>query len=74
MLDSTHRSTPISTIKPPEHPKDLALVDPKTYHSIIGVLQYLTFTRPDIVHAVNKVCQNFQVPNEANMRAAKRIL
>ena len=73
MLDSTHLSTPIA-VKPQEHPNDLTPVDPTTYRSIVGALQYLTFTRPDIVHAVNKVCQNFQAPNEANMRAVKRIL
>ena len=40
----------------------------------MGSLQYLTFTRPDITHAVNKVCQKFQQPTKADLRAVKRIL
>jgi len=30
---------------------------PTWYRQIVGALQYLTFTRPDICYAVNKVCQ-----------------
>jgi hypothetical protein len=31
--------------------------NPTRYRQIVGALQYLTFTRPDICYAVNKVCQ-----------------
>lgn len=30
--------------------------DIKTYRSLIGCLQYLTFTRPDIAYSVNSIC------------------
>jgi len=30
--------------------------DPTCFHQIVSALQYLTFTRPDICYAVNKVC------------------
>ena len=44
------------------------------YRSIVGALQYLTLTRPDISYAVNKVCQYLHSPAEAHWTAAKRIL
>ncbi|CAL9026180.1 unnamed protein product [Prunus brigantina] len=33
------------------------LSDPSLYRSVVGALQYLTFTRPDLSYAVNSVCQ-----------------
>jgi len=48
--------------------------DPTRYRQIIGALQYLTFTRPDICYAVNKVCQFMHAPTEDHWSAVKRIL
>lgn len=33
------------------------LPDPANYRSVVGALQYLTISRPDILFAVNQVCQ-----------------
>lgn len=44
------------------------------YRSIVGGLQYLTITRPDISFAVNKVCQFLQGPSSVHWMAVKRIL
>ncbi|XP_019227754.1 PREDICTED: uncharacterized protein LOC109209041 [Nicotiana attenuata] len=49
-------------------------VDPSAYRSIVGSLQYLTFTRPDITHAVNLASQFMQNPNSMHLQAVKRIL
>ncbi|KAH9666463.1 hypothetical protein KPL70_020649 [Citrus sinensis] len=73
MLESTSLSTPMA-IKEQANPIDHKPVNATEYRRLVGGLQYLTLTRPDIVHAVNKVCQHFQTPTEANLRAVKRIL
>lgn len=44
------------------------------YQSIVGALQYLTLTRPDIAFSVNKVCQFLHSPTTEHWVAGKRIL
>ena len=48
--------------------------DPTHYKSIVGGLQYLTFTRPDISYSVNFVCQFMHAPTLAHYKLVKRIL
>ncbi|GAB2300803.1 hypothetical protein Dimus_038636 [Dionaea muscipula] len=50
------------------------LENPSFYRSIVGSLQYLTFTRPDLAYAVNTACQFIQQPTDVHMGAVKRIL
>ncbi|XP_048447680.1 uncharacterized mitochondrial protein AtMg00810-like [Pyrus x bretschneideri] len=52
----------------------LPLEDPTFYRSFVGVLQYLRFTRPDISHVVNVVCQYMSHPTESHLFLVKRIL
>lgn len=49
-------------------------VDATSYHSLVGALQYLTLTRPDLTYAVNQVCQFMHQPHESHLVAVKRIL
>ena len=51
-----------------------ALQNPSTYRSLIGALQYLCHTRPDIAFAVNKLSQFLQKPTSVHWSCAKRIL
>ncbi|KAA3462868.1 Retrovirus-related Pol polyprotein from transposon TNT 1-94 [Gossypium australe] len=51
-----------------------ALSDPQHYRSIVGSLQYLCHTRPDISYSVNKVAQYMQNPRDSHWVAVKRIL
>jgi len=52
----------------------LSAEDSTRYRSIVGALQYLTLTRPDISFAVNKVCQYLHAPTTVHWTAVKRIL
>ncbi|KAK9912717.1 hypothetical protein M0R45_036566 [Rubus argutus] len=47
--------------------------NPSSYRSMVGALQYLTWTRPDIAHAVNQVCQHMHNPRTPHFIAVKRI-
>jgi hypothetical protein len=48
--------------------------DSTRYRSIVGALQYITLTRPDIFSAVNKVCPFLHSPTTVHWAAVKRIL
>jgi hypothetical protein len=48
--------------------------DASQLRSIAGALQYLTFTWPDIVYAVQQICLHMHDPREPHLTAMKRIL
>jgi len=48
--------------------------DPTWFCQIMGDLQYLTFTCPDICFVVNRVCQFMLAPTYSHWTAVKRIL
>jgi histone deacetylase 1/2 len=76
MLECKHASTPMSaTDRLSAFDGDLLTSDDATeYRSIVGGLQYLTITRPDISYAVNRVCQYLHAPGTTHWSAVKRIL
>jgi histone deacetylase 1/2 len=76
MLGCKSAPTPLSSIE------QLSLMDGTPlgpddntqYRSIVGGLQYLTLTRPDLSYSVNKVCQYLYVPTTKHWTTVKRIL
>jgi hypothetical protein len=50
------------------------VADPTLYRSLVGALQYLTFTRPDITYVVQQVCLDMHDPREPHLSVVKRIL
>ncbi|GJW60695.1 ribonuclease H-like domain-containing protein, partial [Tanacetum coccineum] len=48
--------------------------DPTMYRSLAGSLQYLTFTRPNISYAVQRICLYMHDPREPHLSALRRIL
>ncbi|XP_026445687.1 uncharacterized protein LOC113346359 [Papaver somniferum] len=50
------------------------LEDSAYYRSLVGALQYLTLTRPDVSFLVNYVAQFMHQPTDVHLQLAKRIL
>jgi hypothetical protein len=76
MIDCKPVTTPLSTSeKLSLHNGNLLRPEDATkYRSIVGALQYLTLTRPNIAFAVNKVCQFLHAPTTVHLAAVKMIL
>lgn len=50
------------------------IANPTQFRRIVGALQYVTLTRPDICFAINQACQFMHAPTEVHFIAARRIL
>ena len=50
------------------------LSNPSSYRQVVGALQYLTMTRPDLTYAVNQACQFMHSPTTTHLQAVKQIL
>jgi histone deacetylase 1/2 len=80
MRTNMETSKPVSTPMLPADKLSLRDGDPLSpedatkYRSVVGTLQYLSFTRPDISFSVNRVCQFMSAPTTAHWAAVKRIL
>lgn len=50
------------------------VTDATLFRSIVGALQHVVITRPDIVFLVSRVCHFMHKPSELHFKAVKRIL
>ncbi|XP_051201984.1 uncharacterized mitochondrial protein AtMg00810-like [Lolium perenne] len=74
MLNCNPAPTPVDT-KAKLSASDGSLAsDAPFYRSIVGALQYLTLTRPELQYAVQHVCLHMHAPRDAHWAAVKRIL
>ena len=69
-------NTPLSTSEKlsVEKGDSLGPNDATHFRSIVGALQYLTLTQPNLSFPVNKVCQFLHAPTMSHWAAVKRIL
>jgi hypothetical protein len=74
MSDCKPCSTPVDTQAKLFEDDEPAITDATSYWSLTGVLQYLTFSRPDIAYTVQQVCLHMHTPREPHLNALKRIL
>jgi hypothetical protein len=76
MLNCKAATTPMSaTDRLTALAGDLLSSDDATeYRSLVGGLQYLTITCPDLSYAINHVCQFLHAPRDSHITAVKRIL
>nr|KYP66401.1 hypothetical protein KK1_012692 [Cajanus cajan] len=74
MFEAKAISSPlVSNCKLSKNGSDV-LQDDTIYRSVVGALQYVTLTRPEISFAVNKACQFMAKPLKSHWTAVKRIL
>jgi len=74
MLEAKPQPTPMMSFIHLIQDGSIAFKDHTLYKSIVGVLQYVTITRPEIAYFVNKVCQYMHQPQQHHWKIVKRLL
>ncbi|XP_028124565.1 uncharacterized protein LOC114321596 [Camellia sinensis] len=74
MVDCKPSSTPMALKSSFDPASEFPFSDASLCHSLVGGLQYLTITRPDIALAVNHACQHMHSLSVAHFAVVKRIL
>ena len=73
-MDVSPTPTPVDTKAKVSAVEGSPASDTPFYRSIVGALQYLTLTRPDIQCAVQQVCLHMHAPRDTHWALVKRIL
>jgi hypothetical protein len=74
MLNCKPAATPVDTKSKLSATDGSLATDASFYRSIVGALQYLTLTRPELQYAVQQVCLHMHAPRDPHWAAVKRIL
>ena len=73
MLEAKPVSTPLPP-SPPLQKMGSTLADATQFRTVVGSLQYLLITRPDLAFAVNKLSQYMHAPTIEHWNIVKRLL
>jgi len=74
MSDCKPAPTPVDTKAKVSSAAGTPLLDPTFYRSIVGALQYLTLTRPDLSYAVQQACLHMHDPRDVHWTFVKCVL
>ncbi|XP_068466265.1 uncharacterized mitochondrial protein AtMg00810-like [Phaseolus vulgaris] len=74
MLSSKPQPTPMISSMRLTRDGTTTVDDSSLYRSVVGSLQYILITRPELSYSVNKVCQYLHNPQLHHWKAVKRIL
>ncbi|XP_051219986.1 uncharacterized mitochondrial protein AtMg00810-like [Lolium perenne] len=74
MSDCHHVATPVDTQAKLSGSDGDLLADATEYRSLVGALQYLTLTRPDMSYTVQQICLHMHAPRSPHLALVKRVL
>jgi hypothetical protein len=74
MMNCKDVSMPVDTKPKASAAAGTPAKDATFYHTIVGALQYLMLTRPDIAYVVNQVCLHMHSPCDVHWSLVKGIL
>uniref|UniRef100_A0ACD5Z1H0 Uncharacterized protein n=1 Tax=Avena sativa TaxID=4498 RepID=A0ACD5Z1H0_AVESA len=74
MTDCNPVTTPIDSGSKTSLTDGDLLDNPTHYRSLVGALQYLTLTRPEIAYAVHQTCLFMHAPRSTHLNLVKRII
>ncbi|KAI0524508.1 hypothetical protein KFK09_003879 [Dendrobium nobile] len=74
MKTSKHLANPSQTKLSDSQASTVLGSDPMLYRHLVGALQYLTLTRPDISFVVNSLCQQMHNPMPTDFQLLQRLL
>lgn len=74
MLNSKPADTPMNFNEKLQQDDGAEMADAKKFRSLVGGLNYLTHTRPDIAYSVSLISRFMQQPSRNHFGAAKRVL
>jgi hypothetical protein len=74
MSGAKSTTTPLCMTTPLKLNDGSAPADSKMFRTMVGALQYITLTRPDLSFAINKLSQFMHQPTQVHLQQLKRVL